>query len=188
MEQSERIPTFPAAAALLLRGMPSIVIETLLSRLVAVTTERHPRLFDRLGAFAGFRYLIDPTDLPFVLILHPAATEGRLRVLPRDTTEPRDARIGGPLAALLGLVHGSYDGDALFFSRDLVIEGDTEAVLALRNAIDDAEIDLSEEALHGLGPLRALATPPVSRILPLVERLTGVSLSRPNRGTLQHGQ
>jgi len=187
MNQSERIPTFPAAAALLLRGMPSIVIETLLSRLVTVTTERHPRLFDRLGVFAGSRYLIDPTDMPFVLILHPAAIEGRLRVLPRDTTEPRDARIGGPLAALLGLVHGSYDGDALFFSRDLVIEGDTEAVLALRNAVDDAEIDLSEEALHGLGPLRALAAPPVLRILPLIERLTGVTLSRPNQGTLQHG-
>lgn len=187
MDRSERIPTFPAAAARLLHGVPPALIETILSRLVAVTTERHPRLFDRLGVHAGARYLIDPTDLPFVLIIHPAATDGRLRVLPRDTMEPRDARIGGPLAALLGLVHGSYDGDALFFSRDLVVEGDTEAVLALRNAIDDAEIDLSEEALHALGPLRALAARPVAGILPLIERLTGVSMSRPRRGNAQHG-
>jgi len=187
MDRRELIPTFPAAAASLLRGLPPAVIEALLSRLVAVTTERHPRLFDRLGAHATSRYLIDPTDLPFVLILHPAAADGRLRVLPRGTAEPREARIGGPLAALLGLIHGRYDGDALFFSRDLVIEGDTEAVLALRNAIDDAEIDLSEEALHGLGPLRALAAPPLARILPLVERLTGVSLSRPTRESLEHG-
>lgn len=187
MDQPGRIPTFPAAAALLLRGMPLALVEALLSRLVDVTTQRHPRLFERLGPHAAARFLIDATDLPFVLIMQPAETARRLRVLPRGTAEGWDARIGGPLAALLGLVHGSYDGDALFFSRDLVIEGDTEAVLALRNAIDDAEIDLSEEALHGLGPLRALAAPPVARILPLIERVTGVSLSRPSRGNLSHG-
>jgi len=41
------------------------------------------------------------------------------------------------------MVDGTYDGDALFFSRDLSIEGDTEAVLALRNAIENADLDLS---------------------------------------------
>jgi predicted lipid carrier protein YhbT len=51
------------------------------------------------------------------------------------------ARIAAPLVVLIGMLDGSYDGDALFFSRDLVIEGDTSAVLALRNALDDAEID-----------------------------------------------
>ena len=50
-------------------------------------------------------------------------------------------RIAGPLLGLIGLIDGTYDGDALFFSRDLVVEGDVEAVLALRNAIDDAGID-----------------------------------------------
>jgi predicted lipid carrier protein YhbT len=42
---------------------------------------------------------------------------------------------------LLGMIDGTYDGDALFFSRDLTIEGDTEAVLALRNALENAEFD-----------------------------------------------
>jgi predicted lipid carrier protein YhbT len=56
---------------------------------------------------------------------------------------------------LVGMLDGSYDGDALFFSRDLVIEGDTSAVLALRNALDDAEIDPA--TLAGVpAPLRAL--------------------------------
>ena len=52
-------------------------------------------------------------------------------------------------------MHGAFDGDALFFSRDLVIEGDTAAVLALRNAIDDAELDLSAEAQAMSGPFAA---------------------------------
>lgn len=64
------------------------------------------------------------------------------------------------------MVHGALDGDALFFSRDILIEGDTEAVLALRNAVDDAEIDLAGEiaavtrtggALRFAGRSRAVA-------------------------------
>ena len=49
------------------------------------------------------------------------------------------------------------DGDALMFSRDLVIEGDVEAVLALRNAIDDAQLDLVTELSAVFGPLGAPA-------------------------------
>jgi predicted lipid carrier protein YhbT len=37
------------------------------------------------------------------------------------------------------LLEGKLDGDALFFSRDLVVDGDTEAVVMLRNIIDGAE-------------------------------------------------
>ena len=79
-----------------------------------------------------------------------------------------------PLAALLGMVHGAYDGDALFFSRDLVIEGDTAAVLALRNAMDNAELDLAAEAEAISGPLGAR----VRRLIDFAERRTGVALSR----------
>ena len=65
----------------------------------------------------------------------------------------------------MGLVDGSYDGDALFFSRDLVVEGDVEAVLALRNAIDDAGIDLVADTAALFGPLA-----------PIGERLLGGAL------------
>ena len=85
---------------------------------------------------------IDPTDLPIVFRLVPDPKRPRLEVERDGEAKSSDARIAGPLAALIGLVHGAYDGDALFFSRDLVIEGDTAAVLALRNAIDNEEIDL----------------------------------------------
>jgi predicted lipid carrier protein YhbT len=62
----------------------------------------------------------------------------------RDLSEAvYDARIAAPLIVLLGMIDGTYDGDALFFSRHLVIEGDTGASLALRNAIENAELDPS---------------------------------------------
>jgi predicted lipid carrier protein YhbT len=95
---------------------------------------------------------------------------------------PWDARIAGPLAALLGLVHGAFDGDALFFSRDLIIEGDTEAVLALRNAIDNEEIDMASEMTALFGPLERLVETPARTLVGLVETWTGVALTRAGRG------
>lgn len=59
---------------------------------------------------------------------------------------------------LAQLAQGGGDGDALFFSRDITIEGDTEAVLALRNALDDSNLDIIHDSLGALGfwgsPLR----------------------------------
>jgi len=54
---------------------------------------------------------------------------------------------------LIDLLEGRLDGDALFFSRELTVEGDTEAVLLLRNAVDSDEVDLFEDLLSVLGPL-----------------------------------
>ena len=68
------------------------------------------------------------------------------------------------------MIHGTLDGDALFFSRDITIEGNTDAILALRNAIDAAEIDLPGEVADLFGPfspaaqkLAQLATPMMGR-------------------------
>jgi len=176
------IPRLPALAVDLLRRLPLPLLDSIVGRLVEGTADRHPSLFVRLGAHATTTFLIDPVDLPFVIRLYPARVERRVALARRDKTGVCDARIAGPLAALLGLVHGAYDGDALFFSRDLTIEGNTEAVLALRNAIDDAEIDLSEEVLAMLGVLRAIAERPFRFLLPFAENVTGVCLARNNAG------
>ena len=145
------IPMFPAVPARLLRLAPLAPLSLLLTRFTRRIAHQQPGLFRRLGPYGSARFVIDPTDLPLAILLEPREGNPRVSV---QRAPAGDARIAGPLAALLGLVHGAYDGDALFFSRDLVIEGDTEAVLALRNAIDDAELDLAEEA-QAIGALCA---------------------------------
>lgn len=69
----------------------------------------------------------------------------------KDGTAGSDVLIRGPLLALLGLLDGTLDGDALFFSRVISINGRTEAVLALRNTIEDAELRPADLlGLHGI--------------------------------------
>ena len=53
---------------------------------------------------------------------------------------------------LLELVDSEEDGDAAFFSRDLEVTGDTEAVVRLRNALDDVDGSIAEETAEMFGP------------------------------------
>ncbi|OUS19891.1 sterol-binding protein [Rhodobacterales bacterium 59_46_T64] len=171
-EFSVHVPVFPQLPALALRCAPVAPMSMALGGFVARLAQRHAGMFRRLGAYGRSRFVIDPTDLPVSLALEPRG--GCPRVQVSRGPLHGDARIAGPLAALLGMVHGAYDGDALFFSRDLVIEGDTAAVLALRNAIDDAELDLCAEAQSMAGPFADA----VKRVVALAETRTGVALSR----------
>jgi predicted lipid carrier protein YhbT len=140
----------------LLRPLPLFAIQPWLSLLVRAAVRRRPQLFERLEAQRRRRYLIDPLNLPFVLLLEPDPHAPSLRALRRTHRAAYDARIAGTLLTLLAMVDARRDGDALFFSRDLVVEGDTEAVVALRNALDDIDGSLAEDVAAGLG-LPALA-------------------------------
>jgi predicted lipid carrier protein YhbT len=166
------IPVFPRPLTMPLRLVPTAPMGPALTLVARRVIARHPGLIAQLGDYAAARFVIDPTDLPLVLLLQPHPTHTRIEV--HRSAPEADARIAGPLAALLGLVHGAYDGDALFFSRDLVIEGDTSAALALRNAIDDAELDLGAEIAALAGPLRGALLP----LIAAAQRLTGVALTR----------
>lgn len=132
------LPPFFAHAA---RVLPLQPLELVARRLMANAMAARPSFAARLGEYQGRSFAIDPVDCPFVFLLTPLDGVTHLSVV-RDI-ENVDARIAAPLVVLLGMIDGTYDGDALFFSRDLSIQGDTEAVLALRNAIENADLDPS---------------------------------------------
>ncbi len=160
-------------AGLALRPLPPEVIQPVLTLAAGALHRRHPEAFARLGPFADARFLIEPLDLPFNFLLRPGARPPSMKIL-RDDEPAREATatVRGPLLGLIALLEGRADGDALFFSRDLVIEGDTEAVVALRNAIDGAGIDLMEVMASALGPLSGAARRVLGPAGALFRRLT----------------
>lgn len=173
MHRITAVSTVPPPVARLLGPLPLLPLRVVLQRTVEYLGRRKPGLFCRLDTHAGKTFLVDPTDLPLVFHLKPR--QGRPVIEPRRRAEAGawDARIAGPLAALIGMVQGGYDGDALFFSRHIVIEGDTEAVLALRNALDDAEIDLAAEMARLLGPAGPAFASVARRVLPSMSGISG---------------
>lgn len=153
MTEPAAIPSaLPPWLARAVAPLPLAPLQPALALMLDRIGRLHPDLYGRLGEHASKRFGIDPTDLPFAFVLEPKPRHPRVRAV-RALPAGLDASIRGPLAGLVGMAEGTLDGDALFFSRVLWVEGDVAAALALRNAIDDARIDFAAVIFGNLGPL-----------------------------------
>jgi len=130
---------------------PLFAIQPALRRIVNLIATNNPDMFSRLGPHYKSHFVIDPVNLPFVLVLRPDPDDLLLVAHQRNDIPPHDAKISGKFLDLLMLVDGDLDGDALFFARDLVIVGNTEAVVCLRNALDDIDGSIAENVADIFG-------------------------------------
>ncbi len=158
-------------AGFALRPVPPIFFQPFLDAGMALMSKRHPGVFERISSYGSPVYLIDPLDLPYTFLLHSDPHSPRLIARQPEYSGQVDATIRGPLTCLLAMLEGRIDGDALFFSRDIQIDGDTEAVVALRNAIDDAEIGLKDDFLSLFGKFSR----PAKSLVGAAERLAGLA-------------
>ena len=124
--------------------LPPPLLQCVLDAATAELLRRRPAIPERLARWHGASVLIKPADAPVGFVLRIAGPPAgcRLRVVSLRETVAANARIECTLVALIDLLEGHSDGDALFFGRDLAISGDTELIVGLRNALDGTEIDL----------------------------------------------
>lgn len=141
------LPKFASAGLL---PIPIWLVQQVSQKVFDAVMMQHPMLFDRLGEYAARWYRFDPVDLPFVFEVLPDGS--MIRVLRKGVVSKADATVAGPFVMLLSLLEGRLDGDAVFFSRELEVSGDTEAILALRNALDDCVLDLPTDIGTMAGP------------------------------------
>ncbi len=172
-------PRLPPLFGAALRPLPLAPLQPALGLLLRAVVRQHPRILDRLGEYARRRYGLDPTDLPFALVLAPCAGNPDIRAVRALPAHGLDARISGPILGLIDLAEGRVDGDALFFARTLTVEGDMAAVVALRNAIDGAGVDLADDLAAALGPLGPAAALMLRVALALIRR---AAAPRPTAG------
>ncbi|WP_036552896.1 ubiquinone anaerobic biosynthesis accessory factor UbiT [Nisaea denitrificans] len=136
-----------------------LLVQPLLARIIGSIAGRHPSLLARLGPHQATSFLIDPIELPFMFYLRPDPQALVLRAFPRDRAPRAGAVIRGRFMLLLEMIDSEVDGDAAFFSRDLEVSGETEAVVQLRNALDDIDGSIAEEIAEMFGvPGRAVLT------------------------------
>ena len=174
------IGIFPGWIEFRIRALPLSVVDLGLRRLVIEIIRSHPDLIGRMGDYPSVTFLIEPTDLPIQFSLRLDSPTPIVTHL-RHAACVWDAHIIGPSAMLFAMIDGTLDGDALFFSRDITIEGNTDAILALRNAIDAAEIDLLSEVAGLFGPFRPTAKRAMQIVMPAMSRL--FRASAPREGT-----
>lgn len=133
------------------RIIPLPIVGRIADFLLKEVLSIHPKLFDRLGEYSQSRFAFVPSDFPFSFLICPK--DRTVQAFRRGTHMVADTTICGPLVLMLALAEGRIDGDAIFFARKLTVTGDMEAVLALRNALDDNEIDLVDAVGRLSGPL-----------------------------------
>lgn len=146
----------PKAVPLLLNVVPAAFPELVGRLAFARMLKRHPKLLGRLGEHAARTYAFAPTDIQFEFAVVPRV--GAVTARRRGSRRHWDVQVSGPLVVLLALAEGRIDGDAEFFGRQIAIEGDMEAALALRNALENEAIDLTRDlAPDGIvrGPVEA---------------------------------
>ena len=140
----------PRQLTLLLDRVPLTVVQRIAGLIFQQAMKQHPRLFDRLGEHASKRYRFTPADIDWSFVIRPSLRH--IKVYRKDKAPAVDAAASGPMVTLLALLEGRLDGDAAFFSRSLTLTGDMEAMLALRNALDDCGFDLPTDLAAAAGP------------------------------------
>ncbi len=133
-----------------LTWLPAPLLTRAMARLMRRIGRAQPRLFANLTAAPPCAIGIAPTDVPHRFVLRYGGAPPSL-LLERGAPQPVDACVKGPLAALVAMLEGRLDGDALFFSRTIAITGDSNAVLTLRNLVDRDGIDVLAAATAGFG-------------------------------------
>lgn len=142
--QKGQFPSLVRPGGLVSKLVPQALVQSFVNAVTRAVHRRYPDLHGRMKDSGDFSFLIDPVDFPFRFLLRFDEDAPRISVLDAaDEATQADAAIRGRVSDLVGVLQGEADGDALFFSRNLVVEGNMEATLALRNAIENAEIDLS---------------------------------------------
>lgn len=119
-------------------------VEILLSRALRRVARIRPEVFERLGPWRTAAVVVAPSDLPVSFRLQPDGERGTVEVIRNDDATPAAARISGPLAMLLELFDGGGDADSAFFTRQIRIEGDTAAVVALHNTLEAAGLSFAD--------------------------------------------
>ena len=118
--------------------------------------QQHPDAAERLESIYGTRFLVTITNLPFRCLItvfsRHVAVDCNLRYPPSA-----DVCVSGNYQALAQIFEGDADADSLFFSRDIQIQGNIEALVTLRNALDNEEINIVSELTPHFGRFAGVA-------------------------------
>lgn len=175
MQNEQSLPNPPFSpvlfAGFLASPIPVRIFTPIASHILANIKELYPSIFDRLKPLGFCLFLITPTDFSHQFLVTLNNGDADVEILkPHTRPSVIDASISGPLLTLLALLEGRIDGDALFFSRELTVSGDTEAILTLRNAVDSVDINFENILSHKFKQLVPFLNLLLPKIITLFKR------------------
>jgi O2-independent ubiquinone biosynthesis accessory factor UbiT len=156
MSQSQNATLSPYLfLGLILRPLfNSRLMQPCLNALTKRVLKKHPKIIERLSEQEPAKLIISPLDFPCAFLFDLNAPDIKISILKKTDQVEYDAKVQGSYVDLLDMLEGRIDGDALFFSRKLSIDGSTEMVVALRNIMEAESVNLKEMILSLSGPFK----------------------------------
>jgi len=124
------------------------LLELLLGHMFSSTS------MEEMGVIRDKLFLFCTPDKELELLMRIGRS--RIRITPFSGEAP-DVTIRGDLMALISLCLGLEDSDTLFFSRRLLMTGDTSTGLLFKNLLANLDFDLHSELEQRLGKTMANA-------------------------------
>ncbi|MDT8281290.1 MAG: SCP2 sterol-binding domain-containing protein [Gammaproteobacteria bacterium] len=153
-------PTFPAVFSLPLKALPAFVhnrvLVTALNKIFS--SELNAGELDFLQ-HKLIHIAVEDTGIEYRLTLH------KNRLTAGNKAQTPDLFLKGSLYDYMLLASRREDADALFFNRQLKMQGDTELGLYVKNFLDGLDLDSHKASVY----LEAL----LQKSLPVYERLFG---------------
>ena len=134
--------------------IPKIIVQKAIDSLTAYFTKIHPGVVDRMSDYAPARIVLNPTDMPFYFLAEFTKSNFHILYIENDDIDLQEiTTISATFDFFLKMLERQSDGDALFFSRQLMIEGDTTIVVALRNILEAENVNINDDINETFGTL-----------------------------------
>ncbi len=120
------------------------LIQQSINNLTKSFLKLHPNVIQRMSEFTPAIIILNPIDLPFSFLVEFTKYNLSILIVDDDKYLGHDiTKISASLTFFLNMLEGERDGDALFFSRQLTVEGDTTIIVALRNILESENININ---------------------------------------------
>lgn len=158
MSQNSNSSSIPDFSVSLLLGQllnPVIsrsILQIGIDKLTNLFVKQHPRVISKMAKFTPCRMVLIPIDMPFCFFVEFTPDDLNINIIDNNAFSGDNLTcIKSSLELFVKMLEGNLDGDALFFSRKLSIEGDTTSIVALRNILEAESINIKDDIEETLG-------------------------------------
>lgn len=148
---------------------PYFLKQYLLDLLSSRINHLYSKLIFRLKALENKIIIYKPTFSEKFLKMTILNGKIRIKIGTANDVKNADVKISCEIIDLLKLSEGEVDGDALFFSRNIVIEGNAEILVLLRNALENEGLEFR----NIISPKNAIFAASINRIITEIDTRLG---------------